>query len=201
MARSSEVTAILRRAREDGESALHDLLPLLQDELRRIAAAHMRRERPDHTLQPTALVHEAFLRMADQEEADWQDRAHFLAVAALAMRQVLVDHARQRAAGKRGGDRARVTMTVEPAEEDGGEGLVDLLDLDEKLETLRGLYERPARVVELRFFGGLSFEEAGHVLALSPRTVQADWLFARSWLRRAMRAPGTEPASEGPGPA
>jgi len=200
MAPASEVTAILRRAREDGESALNELLPLLQDELRRIAAAHMRRERADHTLQPTALVHEAFLRMADQEAADWQDRAHFLAVAALAMRQVLVDHARRRGAGKRGGGRARVTMTVEPAGEDTSDGQVDLLDLDEKLETLRGLYERPARVVELRFFGGLSFEEAGHVLGLSPRTVQADWHFASSWLRRALRAPGADPAPDRPEP-
>ena len=191
--RSSEVTELLVRARDDTGTALRELLPLVREELHRIAGAQMRNERGDHTLQPTALVHEAFVRLAQSPTLPWKDRAQFLAVAAQAMRHVLVDHARARGARKRGGDRQRVTLT-------GGvsdlglpsEANLDLLDLNDKLEELRASHERPAQVVEMRFFGGLSFEEAGHVLGLSPRTVQADWHFARAWLARALKSPRSD---------
>jgi len=192
----SEVTLLLQRARDDRESALRELLPLVHDELRRIAGAQMRNERRDHTLAPTALVNEAFVRLANQPDMPWQDRAHFLGVAALAMRHVLVDHARAKRAQKRGGERARVTLQDGLAAED--ERRVDLLDLDEKLEAFRELHERRARVVELRFFGGLTFEESAHVLDVSAKTVEADWYFARAWLRREMRAGGSEDGSTAP---
>lgn len=181
-----EITLLLRRAREEQSSALDALLPHVHEELRRIAALQMQRERGDHTLDPTALVNEAYVRLVDQRDADWKDRAHFLAVAALAMRRVLVDHARARRASKREADRTRVTLHPDLASAEAA--AVDLFDLSEQLDALRGLHERKARVVELRFFGGLTFEEAGHVLGLSPKTIEADWYFARAWLKRALRA-------------
>jgi len=183
---SGRVTVLLQRAREDREGALSELLPLVHDELRRIAGARMRGERRDHTLEPTALVHEAYLHLVDQDQLQWQDRAQFLSTAAHLMRQVLIAHARKRRAQKRGGDRARVTLHEDLATDD--DTSVDLLDLDEKLEALRQLSERRARVVELRFFGGLTHEESAHVLGIAPKTVEADWYLARTWLRREMRA-------------
>ncbi len=198
----SKITLLLRDARENQVSALRELLPLVHDELRRIAGAQMRRERQDHTLAPTALVHEAFVRLADHPGMAWEDRAHFLGVASQAMRRVLVDHARARKAEKRGGARARVTLVVDQIADDGADrGAddvtgVDLLDLDEKLDAFRALHERRARVVELRFFGGLTFEESGHVLGVSAKTVEADWYFARAWLRREMRAGRAEDTDE-----
>jgi RNA polymerase sigma-70 factor (ECF subfamily) len=188
----SEVTLLLQQARDDREDALGRLMPLVHAELRRIAGAQMRGERRDHTLDPTGLVNEAFLRLADQKGLAWQDRAQFLAVAAHAMRQVLVDHARTRGAQKRGGDRGRVTLQEHLVDET-RHGDVDVLDLNEKLEAFRALHERRARVVELRFFGGLTFEEAAYVLEVSPKTVEADWYFARTWLQRELRA-GREPS-------
>jgi RNA polymerase sigma-70 factor (ECF subfamily) len=190
---ASEISTLLRRAREDRESALRELFPLVHAELRRLAGAQMRRERRDHTLEPTALVNEAYARLAGEARLEWQDRAQFLTLAARAMRQVLVDHARARNARKRGGDVARVTLNEELLE-GGGRG-VDVLDLHEKLEELAALNERPARVVELRFFGGLTFEESGHVLGVSGKTVEADWYFARAWLRREMRAQDSDDPS------
>ena len=136
-------------------------------------------ERQDHTLQPTVLVNEAYLRLAESD-VSWQNRAHFFGAAAEAMRRILVEHARARQAEKRGGDRPRVTLTDGLGGATATEDPVDLLDLEEQLEALRELYDRPARVVELRFFGGLSFEESGHVLGISPRTAQADWYFGRN---------------------
>ena len=163
-----------------------ELLPLVHDELRRIAGARMRGERRDHTLVPTALVHEAYVRLVDQDALQWEDRAQFLAAAAHLMRQVLIAHARTKKAAKRGGDRTRVTLHDRHSEE--SELDVDLLDLHEKLEGLRELSERRARVVELRFFGGLTFQESAHVLGIAPKTVEADWYLARTWLRREMKA-------------
>ncbi len=183
---TGRVTLLLQRARADREGALAELLPLVHDELRRIAGARMRGERRDHTLEPTALVHEAYLRLVDQDALQWEDRAQFLAAAAHVMRQVLIAHARTKSAKKRGGDRARVTLHDTPAGE--GEVDVDVLDLHEKLEALNELSERRARVVELRFFGGLTFEESAHVLGIAPKTVEADWYLARTWLRREMKA-------------
>jgi len=175
---------------------LAELLPLVHAELRRIAGARMRGERRDHTLEPTALVHEAYVRLVDQDSLQWEDRAQFLAAAAHVMRQVLIGHARARNAKKRGGDRARVTLH-DPASETSGEVDVDILDLQEKLEQLHELSERRARVVELRFFGGLTFEETAHVLGIAPKTVEADWYLARTWLRREMKS-GRQDEQTGP---
>ena len=167
---------------ENAPRALGDLLPRVYEELRRIAARHMRQERAGHTLQPTALVHEAFMRMAELREIDWRDRGHFLAVASNVIRRVLIDHARGRRAAKRGGDGTRIRIgDLDELSERAG---VDLLALDEVLERLRQLNERQFRVVEMRFFGGLSIEQIAQVLDVSPRTVDGDWAVARAWLDR-----------------
>ena len=160
-------------------------MPLVYEELRRQAARQLRRERADHTLRPTALVHEAYLRLLGQDRAQWQNRAQFYAVAARIMRRVLVDHARQRAAHKRAGSWCRVSLV---------EGLaalpamdVDVLALDRALEELARLDPQRARVVELRFFGGLTLDEAAEALGVSPATVTRSWRMARAWLFRRLR--------------
>lgn len=159
------------------------LFAIVYDELRRLAAAALRRERADHTLQPTALVHEAFLRLVDVPEDRWNDRGHFIALAARAMRRVLVDHARGRNALKRGN--AEVRVPFEDVDIAAGEpGDVDLVALDDVLERLAALDARQARIVELRFFGGLTVEETAALIGSSPRTVKRDWQMARAWLRR-----------------
>jgi RNA polymerase sigma factor (TIGR02999 family) len=174
---------LLEELQAGDPSAAAKLLPLVYAELRRLAAGFLRADRADHTLQPTALVHEAFLRLVRAPEAGFEGRAHFLAVAAKAMRQILVDHARARAAEKRGGDRRRETMAGLPEE---GEPPIDVLDLEAALTKLAGSHQRPARVAELRFFAGLEIDAVAEVLAVSPRTVKEDWRFARAWLRRAL---------------
>ena len=168
------------------------LFARVYDELRRLAAAALRTERSDHTLQPTALVHEAYLRLADLPEGAWKDRAHFMALAARAMRRVLVDHARSRNALKRG---ARVTAPLErlkiPSADPSTE--VDVVRLDTALNGLEALDPRQSRIVELRFFGGLSVVETAAIVGASPRTVKRDWQLARAWLRREMaRTPTPE---------
>ena len=168
--------------------AADELFPACYDELRKIARRVLEREPRGHTLQPTALLHEAYLRLAGLDAEAVADRAHFVRVAARSMRQVLVDHARRRGAAKRGGGRARVTLAGLAAE-GSGEG-VDLLDLDAALARLAELDARKARVVELRFFGGLSTQAAAHSLGIAPKTAEADWYFARAWLRRALAEPG-----------
>lgn len=162
-------------------------MELVYDDLRALAAARLGRERPDHTLQPTALVHEAFLRLIGQERADIQSRTHFFAVAAISMRRVLVDHARARQAEKRGSGRAPERSQAEPALP--WEDPSDLLDLDSALERLARSHPRQARVVELRFFGGMSLEEAGKALDLSRETAKLDWRFARAWLSNELGEP------------
>lgn len=157
-------------------------MPLVYNELRRVAGRYMRGERPDHTLQPTALVHEAYLRLVGQREVAWQNRSHFFAVASRLMRNILVDHARARQAHKRGGQDQKVTFD-EALERAGGES-TDLLALDEALTHLAERDPRQARMVELRFFGGLSEKEAAEVLGISVRTVKRDWAVARAWLYR-----------------
>jgi RNA polymerase sigma factor (TIGR02999 family) len=162
-----------------------ELMPLVYDELRRLARGFMRRERRDHTLQPTALVHEAYLKLVDQSRVDWRGRTHFRAVGARVMRRILIDHARRHASAKRGGDQQRVTLgdsLVHPADTD--LDLVELLSLNEALDRLRSLDEREARVVELRFFGGLTSAEIAEVLGVSSRTVDGDWMHGRAWLKR-----------------
>ena len=158
------------------------LLPLVYDELRRLAAAYLRRERPWHTLQPTALVHEAYLRLLKDKPGRWQNRAHFCAIAAHSMRQILIERARARGALKRGGVQARVTLDegLLPAASPG----IDLLALDEALQRLEQLDAEQARLVELRFFGGLTIEETAEAMQISAATVKRHWTVARAWLAR-----------------
>jgi RNA polymerase sigma-70 factor, ECF subfamily len=159
-----------------------DILPLVYDELRRLARRYMARERPGHSLQATALVHEAYLRLLKDKQQPWQNRTHFFAIAANSMRQILVERARARAASKRGGSRVRVTMGEDIVA--AGEPSIDLLALDEALTKLAGFDPQLARIVELRFFGGLSIEEAAEAIAASPATVKRSWSVARAWLKR-----------------
>jgi RNA polymerase sigma factor (TIGR02999 family) len=165
-----------------GSEAFASLVGVVYEELKRLAGALLRRERPGHTLQPTALVHEAYLHLVDSTRLQWKDRVHFLAIAARAMRQVLVHHARARGAAKRGGGRDRITLHDAPGE--AGLPGVEVLALEEALEELARLDERKARVVELRFFSGLTLPEAAAVLGVSISTAEDDWALARAWLGR-----------------
>ena len=177
---------------EGGEKPLaEELLPLVYDELRRLARHYMRGERPDNTLQATAVVHEAYLKLVDRSRVDWQGRTHFLAVSARVMRRLLIDHARGRDRLKRGGGWRRVTLdeVLVPAEP--GLDREELLALDAALEKLARLDERQARIVELRSFGGLETAEIAALLDVSERTVERDWHFARAWLRRELSRGGT----------
>lgn len=177
-----EITRLLRDWSEGDRGALDKLLPLVYGDLHRRAEAAMRSERGDHTLQPTALVHEAYLKLVDQRNIDWKNRAHFFGVAARAMRQVLVDHARRRAAGKRGYGEARITLSrANPATPAPS---LDLLALDQAIERLAALDERQARLAELRLFGGLTVEESAEVLGCSHATVSREWKHAEVWLHR-----------------
>ena len=179
---SSEVTELLRLWSDGRADALDRLLPLIQLELRQLAASYMRRERPNHTLQPTALVNEAYLRLINDRNLAWQNRAHFFAIAARSMRQILVERARARHAAKRGGRREQVTLDEGTLAAAGTS--IDLLALDEALERLAALDPEQARLVEMRFFGGLTIEEAAEALGVSPATVKRSWTVARAWLRR-----------------
>lgn len=176
------VTALLRAWSDGNEAALEQLTPLVEAELRRLARTYMRRERRGHTLQTTALLNEAFVRLTGARSIGWQDRAHFLGIAARLMRRVLVDHARARGYRKRGGGVQRVTLndgliaSPEPA--------LDVIALDRALEALAAVDARKSRVIELRFFGGLSVEETAEVLHVSPDTVKRDWRLAKLWLLR-----------------
>jgi RNA polymerase sigma factor (TIGR02999 family) len=182
---SSQVSKLLENWRDGDEGAREALIPLVYDELRRLARRHLRRERPDHTLQSAALVNEAYLRLIRQEQPQWQNRAHFFGVAAQLMRHILVDHARNRAAAKRGAGAPRLTLDPEYALPQGRD--VDLVALDDALNQLAALDPQQSRVVELRFFGGLSIEETSIVLGISPATVKREWATARAWLRREMK--------------
>ncbi|HPF36280.1 sigma-70 family RNA polymerase sigma factor [bacterium] len=178
-----QVTRWLHAARDGDAAAVDRLLPLVYDELRRLAAARLARERVDHTLQATALVHEAYLRLVDQHDQDWRDRAHFLALAATTIRRVLVDHARRRLADKRGGGAQRLSLTVADLPDQPAADL-DLLDLDAALAALAEEKPEHAQVIELRFFGGATAAEAAAVLGVTERTVERRWRFARAWLYR-----------------
>lgn len=162
------------------------LLSLVYDELRKIARRYLRKERSDHTLQPTALVHEAYMKLIDLSDVSWQDRAHFFAVASSVMRNILVDHARARLAEKRGGEGQRIAL--EDVVSFSREPDVDLLALDEALNKLAKFDEQQSRLVELRFFGGLTIEETAHVLEISPATVKREWTVAKAWLFRQMKS-------------
>ena len=176
---------LLSKAAKGDDKAVSKLMPLVYDELRRLAASYLRRERPGQTLQATALVNEAYIRLISERAHNWQNRTHFLAIAALSMRQILVQRARRRNAAKRGGDPERITLDEQllPAER-GGAGEVDVLALDEALERLAALDSSQAKVVEMRYFGGLTIEETAEALDISPATVKRYWTLARAWLRR-----------------
>lgn len=174
------VTRLLLDVGRGDRAALDRLLPMVYDELRRLAAAQLGRERADHTLQATALVHEAFLRLVDQHSVDWRNRAQFLGLAARMMRRILVNHARDRAAQKRGGGLEKVTLGA--LEGWSGGDTVDLAGLDDALDRLAALDARKGQVVELKFFAGLTTREIAEVLETSTATVERDWRFARAWL-------------------
>ena len=168
--------------KEDERQSLDSLLPVVYQELRRLAASYIRHEKPGQTLQPTALVHEAYLRLMKDRPDRWQNKAHFCAIAAHSMRQILIERARARNAQKRWGEKARITLEEELVQ--GGERAVDLLALDEAIERLAALDPEQARIVELRFFGGLTVEETADALDVSPATVKRHWTVARAWLAR-----------------
>ncbi len=176
------VTQMLHDWSDGDREALDKLIPIVYAELRRQAARYLRRERPGHTLQTTALIHEAYLRLIDQRDVRWQNRAHFFAISAQLMRRILVDHARSRQAAKRGGSNVKLPLEEAMIVSDGKE--IDLVVLDEALERLAAIDPQQSRVVELRFFSGLSVEETAEVLGVSPRTVKRDWNVAKAWLRR-----------------
>lgn len=175
-----DVTVLLGQLAKGNDAAASKLIPLVYDELRRLAGGYMRRERNDHTLQPTALVHEAYLKLIEQRAVDWQGRAHFFAIAAQMMRRVLIDYARGHLRDKRGaGERA---IPLDEALVFAPEQSSELVKLDESLERLAKLDPRQSKIVELRFFGGLTVEQTAEVLGISPKTVKRDWSMAKAWL-------------------
>ena len=177
-----EVTSLLKDWNNGQPEALEALLPLVYDELHRVAGRYLRKERQDHTLQTTALVHEAYLRLIDQNQANWQNRAQFFGVAANMMRRILVDHARGHHADKRGGGAAK--LSLDEAIEIADQKAVDLIALDDALNRLAQLDQQQCQVVELRFFGGLTVEEVAEVMKLSPATIKREWSMAKAWLHR-----------------
>jgi RNA polymerase sigma factor (TIGR02999 family) len=189
-----DVTALLRAWSDGDLEARNRLIPLVYAELRRRAAAYLRHERQGHTLQPTALVHEAYLRLVDQSRAKWQNRAQFLAVASQMMRRILVDRARARKVAKRSGRLARVALDDGLAAHTAPE--VDVIDLDHALSRLAAFDPRKSQVLELRFFGGLSLQETGRALGLSVATVEREWQAARAWLFKELLGKWTDKARE-----
>ncbi|HEX6624625.1 MAG TPA: sigma-70 family RNA polymerase sigma factor [Pyrinomonadaceae bacterium] len=184
---SDNITRLLIKLTNGDAAAVDALLPHIYDELRRLAASYLRRERPDHTLQPTALVHEAYLRLVDQTQVQWQNRAHFFGVAAQLMRRILVDHARAHNAEKRGHDFQK--LSIDENIDKAVERSAELLALDDALRELAEIDPQKARLVELRYFGGLSVEETAEVLGVSAPTVKRHWRATRAWLFGRMRQP------------
>ena len=190
MSASSRLTETLQKAAGGSHGAVAELMPLVYGELRAIAGKQLQHERRNHTLQATALANEAYIRMVDQRDVDWKGRAHFLAVAAEVIRRILVDHARKKGAAKRGGGAAQVTLTLgDVLQTPGDQNEIDLLALDEAMRELAALSDRQSRVVELRFFGGLSVGETAYTLGVSERTVKGDWRVAKAWLRKQLDDP------------
>ena len=179
---NEQATRLLIDWSNGNREAAAGLMPIVYEELRRLARSYLQRERPDHTLQATGLVHEAYLRLVDQKTTTWQNRAHFVGVAAQLMRRILVDHARRHRTEKRGGDQTKVEF-VEALAPSGTRSL-DIIALDDALKDLAQLNPQHSQIVELRFFGGMKTEEVAEVLDVSPRTVQREWRMARAWLRR-----------------
>jgi RNA polymerase sigma-70 factor (ECF subfamily) len=183
---AGKVTQLLADVRRGDETAVPRLIPLVYTELHRLAASYMRRERPGHTLQATALVNEAYLKLVEQREVGWKDRVHFFSIAARVMRRVLTDHARRGGAQRRGGNLQEVSLDENLSI--GVEQSETLLFLDEALVRLSKVDDRQVRIIELRFFGGLSGDETAEALGLSPRTVDREWKLAQAWLRRELTA-------------
>ena len=184
MSAQAGITQLLSEASQGNQAALDQLFPLVYNELRRLADSYLRNERSDHTLQATALVHEAYLRLVDQTSISWQNRAHFFSVAAQVMRHILVDHARSHQRAKRGGSARKLSLDEAVglfAEKD-----INLVALDEALTNLEKLDPQQGRIVELRFFGGLTIDELAEVLKISPATVSREWALAKMWLHRAV---------------
>jgi RNA polymerase sigma factor (TIGR02999 family) len=182
---SSDVTQLLDAMKQGDQAAFEQLLPLVYDELHRIAGRHMARQHHNHTLQTTGLIHEVYLRLVNQEEKRWENRAHFFAVAATVMRHILVDHARARQRDKRGGDALKVSLDEAAAKAD--ERALEITALDEALKTLATFDQQQSCIVELRFFGGLTMEEIAEAMGTSLSTVEREWRAARAWLGRQLR--------------
>ncbi len=185
---AGQASRLLARAAAGDDKAASRLLPLVYDELRRLAGSYLRRERPGQTLQATALVHEAYMRLVKPGDQPWTGRTHFLAIAAVSMRQVLVDRARRRHAAKRGGERQRITLDEGLLPAPAADAGVDLVLLDRALTQLAALDPQQARIVELRYFGGLTVEETAEVMNSSPATVKRHWALARAFLKKALAA-------------
>jgi RNA polymerase sigma factor (TIGR02999 family) len=185
VAAAGDVTRLLAEISSGNQRAESELIPLVYDELRRLAAHYMRQERPDHTLQATALVHEAYLRLVKQRQVGWQSKAHFFAIAGRLMRRILVDHARAHSRRKRGGTQYRVPLDEAPLFTE--ERSDELIDVDKALTRLAEEQPRQSQIVELRFFAGLSVDEIAMFLKISPKTVKRDWSVARAWLYREIR--------------
>ena len=181
-----EVTALLVAWSQGDRTALERLLPLIYDECRRIASRQLRRERPEHTFEPTALVHEAYLRLVDQRQATWENRAQFYGVVAQVMRRILVDYARARSARKRGGSAILVSLDA-AAQESGDPQVADIVAIDDALQRLAARDPEQVRIIELRFFAGFSVEETAHVGGRAPRTVKREWRLAKAWLYRELQ--------------
>jgi RNA polymerase sigma-70 factor (ECF subfamily) len=182
----TQVTQLLQQWQEGSNDALEALMPLVYKELKRLAGSYLRRERPDHTLQSAALVNEAYLRLVDQTQTRWQNKAHFYGIAAQMMRRVLADHARGHNAAKRGAGMPELELNEAVAQAQARS--VDLVDLEEALQKLEKLDPQQGKIVELRFFSGLSIEDTANVLGISPATVKRDWAVARAWLFREVGA-------------
>ena len=188
-AQPSDITDLLQAWSGGDRSSIDDLIPLIYDELREMASRYLGRERSDHTLQPTALVHEAYFRLIDQREVRWNDRAHFFAIAAQIMRRILVDHARSHRYAKRGGAATKISLN-QVSDLSGDSPAPDLVALDDALRSLSRLDPDKASIVELRFFGGLSLEETAEVIGSSRATVVRQWRIAKAWLYRELKAQG-----------
>jgi RNA polymerase sigma factor (TIGR02999 family) len=187
----ANVTQLLVEYRKGDRASLDEMLPIVYNELKRLASRYLDRERSGHTLQTTALVHEAYLRLVDQQNVNWKNRAHFLGLAAEMMRRILVNHARNRAAVKRGGNPTRISLSFA---EESTQPDIDLIALDQALTELAGLDSRKSRIVELKFFGGLTNDEAAEVMQISDATVEREWVVARAWLYHAL-AGGSKPSA------